>query len=99
MYTMDVKKMSNYSITEQEENETLVFFFGVCLTNLDEEEKNGRCFMTFHEALDYFESLEIEDGWIKRFDEFFINSDENTIGVYGNVQVAGDMDLLLKSLR
>lgn len=95
---MDVKKMTNYSITEQEESETLVFFFGVCLTN-NEEDKYGRCFMTFGEADEYFEALEIEDGYYKRFDEYFINSDENTVGVYGNVQVDGDITLLRKSIK
>lgn len=93
MNTLNVKKMNNYSITEQKESENLVFFFGVCITN-NKEDKNGRYFMYFDEADEYFESLEIEDGFYKRFDEYFINQEENTIGNYGNVRFDGDLELI-----
>lgn len=92
---MDVKKMSNYSLTQQKESKTLVFFYGVYLTN-GEKEKNERCFMKYEEARDYFESLEIEDGFYKRIDEYFINSDENTMGNYGNCRFEGDLELINK---
>lgn len=93
MNKLSAKNLSNYSVFEQEESESLIFFYYCCHENrvVDEingsyiEEKNTRCFEKFEDALDYINSLDSERGWQRRIDEFFIDQEENTVGLYNNI--------------
>ena|SRR5690554_288982 len=90
---IDISKMSNYSVFEGKEIESLNFFYYCCHENrvVDEingsyiEEKNTRCFERFEDALDYINSLDSERGWQRRIDEFFVNQEENTVDLYSNI--------------
>lgn len=87
MNKVSAKNLSNFSVYEGKEIESLIFFYYCSQVNNEDEEveKNQGCFERFEDALDYFNSLESQDGWCKKMDEFFIDENENTMGLYSNI--------------
>lgn len=77
---LEVKKMNNFSMFHEREIESMVFYYQVCNETYIENEpfepyletKNEQYFETYQEAKNYFDTLEVDEDWCKRIDEFVV---------------------------
>lgn len=77
---LDVKKMKNFSMFHDREMESMVFYYQVCNeTSIEyrpfesyEETKNEKWFESYEEAKNYYDTLEVDDDWCKRINEFYV---------------------------